>query len=212
MATQREQVGGCRGARSSRLLVAASLTAFAACTTAAHAGLVRCTGADGNVVYSDQPCVQGQMAAEVKGVPVGGPNSSTATRASSGGDTVRPTSPSVQDVQNKAQRDRVHASLSPECRALGDRASRSVQSDSSASMEEVKRAVSQFEDKCGDQVMEATRKESARGAGKNSRPDAATCRSLREALSADRARLGRMTDKEKMAFVAQQNEVSVACP
>ena len=212
MAAAREQVGVCRGVRSSRPLVVAGLLALAACT-AAHAGPVRCTGADGKVVYSDQPCAQGQTAAEVKGVPAGGPSSTTATGASSGGgDTVRASSPSVQDVQNKAQRDRVHASLSPECRALGDRASRSVQSDSSASMEEVKRAVSQFEDKCGDQVMEATRKENARGGGKNSKPDAATCRSLREALSADRARLGRMTDKEKMAFVAQQNEVSVACP
>jgi hypothetical protein len=115
----------------------------------------------------------------------------------------------VQELQNKAQRDRVQAALSPECRTLGDRASRVLQSDSSASMDEVKRAVSAFEDRCGDQVVQATRKESARG---SSRPDAAAFRSLRQALDADRARLGRMTDKEEMAFVAQQNEVSVACP
>ena len=59
-----------------------------------------------------------------------------------------------------------------------------------------------------------TRKESARGGsgGGNSKPDAATCRKLRDARASARTRLGRMTDKEKMAFAAQQNEVSVACP
>ncbi|MES2951589.1 MAG: hypothetical protein V4858_23920 [Pseudomonadota bacterium] len=120
-------------------------------------------------------------------------------------------------MHNKAQHDRVHASLSPECRALGGKLSHAVQRDSNASMDEVKRAIREFEGKCGDQLAEAMRKENAHGGshsvnGKNSKPDAATCRSLRETLNTDRARLGRMTDKEKMAFAAQQNEVSVACP
>ncbi len=37
----------------------------------------------------------------------------------------------------------------------------------------------------------------AAGGGSHTKPDATTCRKLRDALNADRARLGRMTDKEK---------------
>ena len=177
---------------------ASTLGALLAAGTA-QAAMFRCTAPDGKVVYGDQACAPGQTASEVKGAATGSvTGSATAAR-----------SPSVQEFQNKAQRDRVQAALSPECRTLGDRASRALQSDASASMDEVKRAVSAFEDRCGDQVMQATRKESARV---GSRLDAAACRRLRQTLDADRARLGRMTDREKMAFVAQQNEVSVACP
>ena len=79
-------------------------------------------------------------------------------------------------------------------------------------MDEVKRAVSEFEDKCADQLVEVSRKENARASSnKNASLDAASCQKLRQTLDADRARLGRMTDKERMAFAAQQNEVSNAC-
>jgi hypothetical protein len=189
-------------ALSIRLLVV--LTAMASVPMAAQAaGVYKCAQPDGRVVFSDHPCTNEQSGGAMKGVAATSPGA-----PATGGPTT-----SVDAVRQKAARDRVHQNLSPECRTLGDRASRVLQSDSNASVDEVKRAVSAFEDKCGDQVVEASRKENARGAagGKNAPLDATACQKLRQSLDADRARLGRMTDKEKMAFAAQQNEVSVAC-
>ncbi len=169
----------------------------------AQAGTFRCTGTGGKVVYSDQPCAPDQTGGTVKGIPA------APSAAGSTGSAGR--SPSVQDIQGKAQRDRIHGSLSPECQALGKKASQALQSDSDASMDEVKRAVSEFESRCSSQVVEATRKDNARG-GSKTQLDNNTCRRLRQALDTARTRLAHMTDKEKIAFATQQNEVSVACP
>lgn len=173
------------------------------------AGVYKCAQPDGRMVFSDHPCTAEQSGGAMKGVTSG---ANPAPAPTTGGPTT-----SVENARQKAARDRIHQNLTPECRALGDRASRVLQSDSNASMEEVKRAVSAFEDKCADQLVEATRRESGGGGGvggggKNAKLDAATCQKLRQSLDADRARLGRMTDKEKMAFATQQNEVSMACP
>lgn len=176
---------------------------------AGAAGVYKCTQADGRVVFSDHACPNDQTGGAIKGAGTG-----SGAPATAAGKTSTPGGPttSVEALRQKTARDRVHQNLTPECRALGDRASRALQSDSNASMDEVKRSVSAFEGKCADQVVDATRKENARGAGgKDALLDAASCQKLRQTLDADRARLGRMTDREKMAFAAQQNEVSVAC-
>lgn len=176
------------------------------------AGVYKCTQPDGRVVFSDHACSNDQTGGVLKGVDgarsaATGKTGSSGTREGSGGPTT-----SVESARQKAMRDRVHQGLTPECRTLGDRASRVLQSDSNASMDEVKRAVGEFEGKCGDQIVQASRKENARtGGNNNAKLDASACQRLRQTLDADRARLGRMTDKEKMAFAAQQNEVSVAC-
>lgn len=171
----------------------------------AGAGVYKCAQPDGRVVFSDHPCANDQTGGAMKGVATGTNPAITGGSAGSGGPST-----SVEAVRQKASRDRLHQTFTPECRALGDRASRALQGDSNASMEEVKRAVSEFEAKCADQIVEAARKESA-PANKKAPLDAAVCQKLRQTLDADRARLGRMTDKEKMAFAAQQNEVSIAC-
>ncbi|MES2584211.1 MAG: DUF4124 domain-containing protein [Pseudomonadota bacterium] len=174
----------------------------------AGAGVFKCAQADGRVVFSDHPCTNDQTGGAMKGVATAGP-ATTGGNANGNAPTT-----SIDTVRQKAARERVHQGLTPECRILGDKASRVLQSDSNASMDEVKRAVGEFEGKCADQVVEASRKESARGgsgSNKNAPLDAASCQKLRQSLDADRARLGRMTDKEKFAFVTQQNEVSMAC-
>lgn len=168
--------------------------------TPLHAAVYQCKTADGKLVFSDQRCPVGQDGVDMKIKGTSPAASSLPTDSKS--------SPSVQDVQNKAQRERVHAALTPECRALGDRASRSLQSNSNASLDDVKRATSAFEDRCGTQVLEATRKEGARG---QAPLDLAACRGLRQALDADRGRLGKMTNQEVAAFATRQNEVSIAC-
>lgn len=188
------------------MTVVALLVSFAAMAAGA-AGVYKCTQADGRVVFSDHACPNDQTGGAIKGAGIGAQAAAAGNTPATGGPTT-----SVEAVRQKAARDRVHQNLTPECRALGDRASRALQGDSNASMDEVKRAVSEFEGKCADQLVDATRKENARGpSSKNAPLDAASCQKLRQTLDADRARLGRMTDKEKMAFAAQQNEVSIAC-
>lgn len=161
-------------------------------TGAGAAGVYKCAQPDGRVVFSDHACTDGQTGGALKGVA--GPTTA------------------VDSVRQKATRDRVHQGLSPECQRLGDAASRVQQADSNASLDTVKRAVSAFEDQCGDQLVAVSRKENARNPGVRAAVlDASACQKLRQTLDADRARLGRMTHAERMAFATQQNEVSLAC-
>lgn len=172
---------------------------------AAQAGVQKCTGADGKVVFSDQPCASGQSASAVRGVA--GINASpTSTSAGSANTSGGGGNPSYEDMVQKARRANVQTALTPECRALGDRASRALQNDA-ASLEEVKQAVSQFENQCGDQVQKAS------VAASNSRavPDAAGCRALRQSLEERRAKLKTLSNRELQEFAKFQNEVSVGC-
>lgn len=200
---------------SRRILLAEAIVLACATTPpfAAAAGVFKCIQADGRVVFSDHACANDQTGGALKASGISGnpgavgASAASAAKLGSGGPTT-----SVESARQKVTRYRVHQSLTPECRTLGDRASRALQGNSNASVDEVKRAVSEFEGKCADQVVVASRKENAHGASSKSAPlDAASCQKLRQTLDADRTRLGRMTDKEKMAFAAQQNEVSIAC-
>lgn len=182
-------------------------------TTAAHAGVQKCTGADGKVVFSDQPCAAGQAASAVRGFAQSaatsvrdGGESVNAPGGANGGATGGAGNPSYDDMGQKSRRASVQAALTPECRALGDRASQALRNDA-APLEEVKQAIAQFENQCADQVQKAS------AAASNSRalPDAAGCRALRQSLDERRARLKTMTNREIQEFAKFQNEVSVGC-
>lgn len=165
-----------------------------AMASTAQAEVYKCKGADGKVVFSDHACVADQTGATVSGLPKASPK------------PVPPADPTT--ALEQAKRQQVQAGLSPECQALGDKASQLLRSE--AGLEDIKRAVSEFEGRCGDQVEKAWR-----ASGQNrptGKPDAATCRMLRQVRDDAKARLGRMTDKEKMEYAKLQNEVSVACP
>lgn len=172
-------------------VVAAGLVLLAA---SAQAEVFKCKGADGKVVFSDHACAVDQTGSSVPGI----------TKS-----TTRPVPPAEPSTAlEQAKRQQVQAGLSPECQALGDKASRLLRSE--AGLEEIKRAMSEFEGRCGDQVEKAWRASSqARPIGK---PDAASCRVLREVRDDAKARLSKMTDKEKMEYAKLQNEVSIACP
>ncbi len=155
----------------------------------------KCTGADNKVVFSDQPCASGQTASHVSGV------GTTAATDKTGTDK-----PSYEDSVQRSRRATVHAALTPDCRVLGDQASRALRNDA-ASLDEVKQAVSQFENHCGDQVHKA----SVAAAKSRTVPDAADCHRLRQSLEERRARIKTMTNRELQEFVKFQNEVSVGC-
>ena len=178
--------------------VAACLAMGGLVMAPAQAGVQKCTAADGKVVFSDQPCPEGQASSSVRGVPEAKPMG--------GGTRDQGSRLSYEDAVQRARRAEVHAALSPVCRALGDKASRAVRSDAS-SLEEVKQAVSQFESQCGDQVLQA----SVRNNTTRAVPNAADCRALRKSLEDQRARMKTMTNKELQEFAKFQNEVSVGC-
>jgi len=167
---------------------------LAGLATWAQAEVFKCKGADGKVVFSDHACAADQTGSSVPGLPKSAPKPAP---------SADPTT-----ALDQAKRQQMQAGLSPECQALGDKASQLLRSE--ASLEEIKRAVSAFEGRCGDQVEKAWR---ASGQNRPSgKPDAATCRMLRQVRDDANARLGKMTDKEKMEYAKLQNEVSVACP
>jgi hypothetical protein len=167
-------------------------------TGAAQGGVQKCTGPDGKVIFSDQACTAGQTSSTVQGV--------SASAVPGAGLSNGANKPSYDDMVQRSRRAQVHAALTPECRALGDNASRVLRTDA-ASLEEVKRAVSQFESQCGDQVQKA----SAVAATSRAIPDASECRSLRQSLEERRVRLKTMTNRELQEFAKFQNEVSVGC-
>jgi hypothetical protein len=171
-----------------------------ACATS-QAAVYKCQGADGKPVYRDTACSTEQSGGAVPGI-----SNSPTTRAPTPSAKVEEGKGLVQ----RAQRAQGQAGLTPECQALGDKASEALRQDS-ASLDDVKRAVGEFERRCGDQVEKAMR---AGGVGSPKQPlkiDDANCRKLRDLLEETRAQLARMTDKEKMAYAQLQNEVSVAC-
>ena len=176
---------------------------------AAQAGVQKCTGANGKVVFSDQPCASGQSASAVRGVAGVNPslaNVSAGSATTSGMASGSASNPSYDDMVQKSRRASVQAALTPECRALGDRASQALRNDV-APLEGVKRAVAQFENQCDDQVQKA----SAAASNRRAVPDVAGCRALRQSLEERRAKLKTLTNRELQEFAKFQNEVSVGC-
>ena len=161
----------------------------------AQAEVFKCKGADGKLVFSDHACAADQTGSSVPGLPKSAPKPAP---------SAEPTT-----ALDQAKRQQMQAGLSPECQALGDKASQLLRSE--AGLEEIKRAVSAFEGRCGDQVEKAWRA-SGQARPTSLKPDAASCRTLRQALTDAKAQLPKMTDKEKMEYAKLHNEVSVACP
>lgn len=171
-----------------------------ACATS-QAAVYKCQGADGKPVYRDTACSTEQAGGAVPGI-----SNPPTTRASTPSAKVEEGKSLVQ----RAQRAQVQAGLTPECQALGDKASEAFRQDN-ASLDDVKRAVNEFERRCGDQVEKAMR---AGGLGSPKDPlkiDDANCRKLRDVLAESRVQMSKMTDKGKMTYAQLQNEVSVAC-
>jgi hypothetical protein len=173
---------------------------FAFACTVSHAAVYKCQGADGKPVYRDTACGTEQSGGAVAGIssPAPSRSSTPSAKVEEGGSLVQ-----------RAQRAQVQAALTPECQALGDKASDALRQDS-ASLDDVKRAVGEFERRCGDQVEKAMRP-AAPGSRQPLKIDEANCRKLRDLLAETRAQMAKMTDKEKMAYAQLQNEVSVAC-
>lgn len=179
--------------KTRQALFAAALVASG--FSAAGAGVYKCVDPQGQVVFRDQPCAPD--------------SASVVLQPQSSSEPIARTAPvTVGEFRQKAQRARMQAALTPECRALGDKASSLLSNDSDAPLDVVKRAVFEFESRCGAEMERATRVERSQS---GSKLDDGACRRLRQFADEGKARFSKMTNKEQLAFVAQQNEISLAC-
>ena len=96
--------------------------------------------------------------------------------------------------------------MSPECREMGEQLGQTLRQDSTAELADSKRLLNEFQQRCMTEFAKVWKAEQGNVL------DLASCRQLRQLVDKSRARLSRMTDKEKMDYAKLQNEVSVACP
>jgi hypothetical protein len=184
-------------------LVAAGLLVFG---VPAQAEVYKCKGADGKVVFSDHACAADQTSSSVPGITKSAPKASV-----SPDQAPEPSLASAaHDAKQSALNRRISAGMSPECRSIGEQLGQTLRHDSTAELADSKRLLNEFQRRCMTEFAKVWKAEQARGA--NLPLDLASCRQLRQLVDKSRARLAKMTDKEKMDYAKLNNEVSVACP
>ena len=184
--------------------------------SSAQAAIHKCTGADGKVAFSDQPCVGGQTAATVKPaavapilpIPPPPPVSPDGNNAPAGTPAKDPDA-----AARAAARERIRAGQTPQCLTLGDRVTSLVDSGArGVSPAEVKATVDRYEQQCAAQVRAAI-------AAENSRNEALQkqlmvdleCKEKRRVLSERRPRLASLSSEDRKAFSAVEADVARVC-
>lgn len=169
---------------------------------AAQAEVFKCQGADGKVVFSDHACAVDQTSSLVPGIPKSAP----ATAASPAQAQDPSLASAAHDAKQRALNRRISAGMSPECRDIGEQLGQTLRQDATVELADSKRLLNAFEQRCMTEFAKVWKAEQGKVL------DLASCRQLRQLVDKSRARLSRMTDKEKMDYAKLQNEVSVACP
>lgn len=168
----------------------------------AQAEVFKCKGADGKVVFSDHACAADQTSSSVRGVP-----KSTGKPAVSADQAPDPNPASAaHDAKQRALNRRISAGMSPECRDIGEQLGATLRHDSTAELADSKRLLTEFQQRCMTEFAKVWKAEQGKVL------DLASCNQLRQLVDKSRARLSKMTDKEKMDYAKLQNEVSLACP
>jgi hypothetical protein len=167
-----------------------------------HAEVFKCKGVDGKVVFSDHACAADQTSSSVPGLP------KSATKPSAASEQAQDTdlASAAHDAKQRALNRRISAGLSPECRDIGEQLGQTLRHDSTAELADSKRLLNEFQQRCMTEFGKVWKAEQGKVL------DLASCRQLRQLVDTSRARLSRMTDKEKMDYAKLQNEVSLACP
>ena len=187
---------------------------FMACTApSAHAAVYKCTGADGKVAYSDQPCVAGQAATTVKPAAVPDKNTAKNSSKNGGGDTGQDPSKDNSAIARTAAQDRIRASQTPQCLALGDRISSMMETGAiGVAAAEVKATLDRYEQQCGVPGKAAIAAENARNEAKQKQLMVdEECKHVRQVLDERRPRLASFSSEDKKAFAALEANVARAC-
>lgn len=169
---------------------------------AVQAEVFKCKGTDGKVVFSDHACAADQTSSSVPGITKSTPKAAASPEPAKDPGLAS----AAHDAKQRALNRRISAGMSPECREIGEQLGQTLRQDSTAELADSKRLLNEFQQRCMTEFAKVWKAEQGNAL------DLASCRQLRQLVDKSRARLSRMTDKEKMDYAKLQNEVSVACP
>ncbi len=164
----------------------------------ASAAVYKCTGADGRVVFSDQPCLAGQA--------------TTAVREPAGAPPAKPQDAS--EAARAATRARLRAAQTPECAEMADRIASFGQSGgATASNAQMNALVSRYDQQCAARMREAVEAENKRKEDEAQKRVLAdtTCAEKRRVLNERRAKLATLSEADKRAVAALEAEVTRDC-
>jgi len=161
----------------------------------------KCTAPDGRVNFSDQPCPAGQVGGKTKyGVvaPTVAP----------------PAAPKDASAQSREDmRGRMHAALSPECRALSDKVTRYIEQGAGQTPEAVVKAdMARFEQQCAKQTEAAMQAEMERKAAERKLLEAQqACQEKRRVIDVRRAQRASLSEPDQRALSVLESEVARDC-
>ena len=166
----------------------------------AHAAIHKCTGTDGKVTFSDQPCAAGQGASVVKPVAPGAAPATTGA-------------PDASEKARAEARDRLRKGQTPECLALADRMQNLLKDSVGKTLPaELDTVVNQYEQRCAARMRELVQAENARNeqlAREQTRKS--DCDAKRRVLDERRPRLAQLNEQDKRAFAVVESEVARDC-
>lgn len=180
--------------------VAFAIMAALMATPIAQAAIHKCTGADGKVTFSDQPCAAGQGAAVVKPVA---PSAAPAIMGA----------PDASEKARTEARDRLRKGQTPECLALADRMQNLLKDNvGKAPPAELDTVVNQYEQRCAARMRELVQAEAARNEQRaREQTRKSDCDAKRRVLDERRSRLAQLSEPEKRAFTTVESEVARDC-
>jgi len=161
----------------------------------------KCTAPDGRVAFSDQPCPVGQAGGKTKYGAV------TPTVAP-------PSAPKDLSAQSREDmRVRMHAALSPECRALSDKVTRYIEQGAGQTPEAVVKAdMARFEQQCAKQTEAAMQAEMERKAAERKLLEAQqACQEKRRVIDVRRAQRASLSEPDQRALSVLESEVARDC-
>lgn len=158
-----------------------------------HAAINKCTGADGKVVFSDQPCAAGQSGSVIQAAPpVPAPRPVASAPAGAVG-----TGASGNTAAMEARRQRLEAAMTPECKALRERMTGMALSET-AQEKQLQAILSQFEAQCRPAMARAMEAEYARDKlERDAQQKRSECATKRSTYEDRRARLASLTPQER---------------
>lgn len=182
------------------------LLVLASASPPVQAAIHKCTGADGKVAFSDQPCAGGQSAATVKPVAAA-PAVPASPNVSTGSATTKD-----RDAESSAaaRGEGIRSAPTPECVALGNRIAAFMQKSPCEGAEaEAKPMFDWHEQQCAAQARAVIGAENARSEARQKQFILdEECKEKGRVLAERRPRLASLSNEDKKTFAAVKAEVA----
>ena len=185
-------------------LTRAVLTSLLAVPLAGNAAINKCTGADGKVVFSDQPCPAGQSAETIKGAGGGKPS------AISG----KPDTPSSANAGMTSMRNSLEAALTPECRQIQKQMLEQVTESATKRLTELEfqTIYNRFDTQCKPLIKAAQEAEWAKGKAERDRlQKQVECTEKRRVYDERKDKLASLDDSGRAAMARLRTDLDTTC-